>query len=159
MIRKVDFTETKTLNYIYSIITQLDNTDMTNVISDEFSYEDFIACCDSVYIYTDEASINSIYPKINGLICIRRYHRDQNLKYYSFDGSYSIEVLYVPSWISNHDKYNIVSELIKVSTYDKKDLPVNVCFNALPEEVHTAIEDNGFVLHYFDNDIQIYTKI
>ena len=43
MIRKVDFTETKTLNYIYSIITQLDNTDMTNVISDDFSYEDFIA--------------------------------------------------------------------------------------------------------------------
>lgn len=121
IVRKVNPTDINLLKHIYGIICGLNKVEY-----EDLSFDTFLECRDSVFIYTDKC-----YEfVIDGFIACRRVEDDLSLTegvtLYRRPNTiiYIIEVLYAIE-CSDLNKYKkIISDLIEAVMMDKNDAPV-----------------------------------
>ena len=105
IIRKVHPTDINMIRYLYSLITDLEHNE-----NKDLTFDKFMECRDSIYIYIDKCCEFSNHPKIDGFIACRRTNMSEiNINDLLFHPQpyyilYSIEAFYIFKY--NH-KYSV----------------------------------------------------
>ena len=159
-IRKVDPFNIHMLKHVYGIMSDYSETN-----SKKLTWEKFLECRDSTYIYMDKC-YDSQYPIIDCIMaCRRTYMEDidiEDLEYYCkpYHILYSIEGLYVSDH-HNPDKISdIVYQMIDILCKDKNDAFICLKIQGAENKCHRYISrllSYGFT--YIDYSKNIWTFI
>ena len=125
IIRKVHPTDINLLKHIYGMICSLGKIEYRDL-----SFDTFLECRDSVFIYIDKCYEFSEYPVIDGFIACRQVVDDlkltEGITLYRRPNTvmYIIEAIHVIECSSLKKYKKIMSELIESAINNKNDAPV-----------------------------------
>lgn len=164
IIRKVHPTDINMIQYLYALITDLERTE-----NKYLTFDKFMECRDSLYMYIDKCYEFSDYPKIDGFIACRRTNISEinidDLLFHPqpYDILYSVEAFYVFKYNTEEKRHDIVKRLLDVVEIDKNDAFIAIKFfddrgNPPCDTILKELIKHKFYLNKYDKGIHTFTK-
>lgn len=165
IIRKVHPTDIDLIEHLYGLITGLGKMEYKYL-----TFDKFMECRDSIYIYIDKCYEFSQYPKIDGFIACRRTNMEDididKLLYYPQPHHilYSIEGFYIFQCNTNEKRHDVIKQLLNVIEIDKNDSFIAVKFfdehgNPPDDDLLKELISHRYYFNKYNRGIHTFVKV